>query len=290
MSKEITFKELFISVFIFFRKNFKILLIAVVIGVTLGIVKHFLGEPVYKSNMTVFAHIEDERDYENIQKRFSFFYSGELIVNKINSFKSALESNNVEYLSKELNISKDSLKMLKNLEIEFLFPVEGTENEKEIREIDYFKITAEVINNDILPKLEKGLHNSIVNDPFIAQKVENTKKTTSDLIKEIDKEILKLEEAQKLQLKQGKNTNFFITNKSLYSEKIDLIAKKMKFNKKLNQYNPFQIVTNFVPSNKNKNSLIKNAVILGFVFFIIALIGIVIRDLWILAREYEQNN
>ncbi len=278
MSKEISFEQLFTSILRFVKKNFFIMLIAVLVGVGLGFVKSFTTPPLYETGMTVFSRLENEYTFENEKTRFSSFYSGEIVANKIKTLQTALDNSNYEYISKELGMSVDSVKLLKEIEVEFLYPIEGTRSEKYVKEIDYFNVNVKFSDNSILPKLEKGFKKMVENDKFIKTKLEEIKSMTRKMIADIDNEILEIDKA-KNDLKGNKNTLYFGNEKSLYAEKIDLIAKRMEFQKKLNQYTAFSVMTGFVPSYSNKNGYFINSIVFGLLAFVFSIFYLIVRDL-----------
>ena len=111
------------------------------------------------------------------------------------------------------------------------------------------------------------------------------------MIDEIDAEIEKIDkELERMAENQTKSSGIYmvLTNNSLHSEKVGLLAKKLKLEKVLAEYTPFKVVTSFVPSYKNENGLLKSPAIFGFVALVLAFVFIIIRDLWILANEREK--
>jgi hypothetical protein len=287
MSKEITFKELLIRVYLFFRVNYKVLSAFFLAGLLIGLVRYFLADPVYESKLTAIAKVDRDIDYQTEREDRPGYYSSELAANKIRSYAVSLDKGNYKYLSEELGISKDSLLLLTSIEVSFLYPVAGTPMEKNMRANDYLEVTVEVNDNSILPKLEEGLKKGIRNDFFLAEKTNIMKEATRKIIAGIDREVENIERRQKEMSEKMPQTIVITAEKSLHSEKIDLLVQKAKYEKFLYEYTPFTVLTGFTPSNQNKNGLIKNVIVFVFLFLVMGFLYVFLRDIALAAKKRE---
>ena len=288
MSKEITFQDLFVRIYLFFKANYKVLSAFFLAGLLIGLVRYFLADPVYESKLTAIAKVDRDIDYQTEREDRPGYYSSELAANKIRSYATALEKGNYKYLSEELGIPKDSLELLTSIEVNFMYPIAGTPMEKNVRANDYLEVTVEVNDNSILPQLEQGLTKGIRKDVFLAEKTQIMKKATRKIIAGIEHEVENIEIRQKEMSEKMPQTIVITAEKSLHSEKIDLLVQKAKYEKFLYEFTAFTVLTGFTPSHQNKNGLIKNVVIFVFLFLIVGFAYIFLRDISVLAKKREQ--
>ncbi|MEA2041943.1 MAG: hypothetical protein U9N85_05260 [Bacteroidota bacterium] len=281
MNKEIDIQDLIINLFSFFKKNFWILLLFGSLGLAAGFLKYYFQPPIFESEMTVISKTEMDRNLQSLRKNRKHFYSCELAVNKINFLKKILEKGNKEQLAQILNIDFETAEKIETIDSEYLYPIEGTDYSEDKEATDYFKIKVSVTDKDILPILQKAFKTFIETDPFIAKKIQTQKTHIQNILAEIAVEIKELDDAQNIilsQIKSGKLVSVYMGENSLYTEKAELLVMSADIKNTLEKFTAYTALTDFIKSEQNKNGLLKNLIIFGFVSLVLGLIFIFFRD------------
>ena len=262
-SNEIDLLELLAKIYFLFKRNKYIILIFAVIGIIIGILKSSKTEVYFQTEMIVKTAIEPNAVYNQLQT--------------LSDFSS---SNNSALLAEELNIAKEDARQIKHIEIEKIEEIE------EIEENENFllKITLEVHNTKIIPRIRKGLINFTQSNDFLNQQLKNKQKHFEQYLNEISEALKIIQSKEQQKINSDKFNESIIGDESYASQIIQLMDKKEKIEKKLSQNKPLNIIKDFhIPENKKRDTTTKVA--LYFAIGIFA--GIVIVICLALIKKFE---
>lgn len=172
-SDEIDLVELLVKVVLLIKRNLVQIIVFFVVGTGLGYAYASLAPKVYQSKMLVSSEILTES------------YSEKLFEN----IESLIKEKNYMELSSKIGISPEECESLSKLKIESaLKDKPQKEDEKK-----FFLITAELTDQSILPKLEKGLLQYFQQNDYVKLRVDAKRKMHKEVIAKIDEEIKSLE-------------------------------------------------------------------------------------------------
>jgi uncharacterized protein involved in exopolysaccharide biosynthesis len=276
-SDEIDLMELFLKLIRVAKKNFTLIVSFFVVGTLLGSVYGMFGTKVYESKMMVTSDILTES------------YSEKLAEN----LKALINDGNLALLSSRLNLTTEDAKSVGSIKIESaLKDKPSKEDEKK-----WFIVTVQILNQEILPSLEKGIVNYIENNEYVKIRVEQKRNLNKELIKKTDEEIQSLESFKK-KIYEG---NFFENNKGnvmfdptvVNIRIIELNKDKLKYQNDLQIVNSVQIVEGFTkflkPIKPNKAISLAAGSTLGLFFVAILIAFKSIRKVVRMAEEAEKN-
>ncbi|HAF28008.1 MAG TPA: hypothetical protein DCG75_03075 [Bacteroidales bacterium] len=257
---EIDLIELFLNIYIFFKKNFWFLFISVIIGAGLGYSTKFLTKKHYESSMLI----------------NSYTVSGNLLMEYINNIQSILEDGNLKYLSERMEMDTIQLASLKEITIEDVY------DEKEKKSKGYLSVSVNVLDNNILSVLDDGILKYIEKEPFVQSEIEIFTENNLNIISKIDEEIEKIEELQQLSLSQDQNkgdVNIYNSQKSFQNELLDLLKEKQNREKYLKFAIPYRVIQDFTIYQKPKTKTKTYTLISGFLFGFIAFSFLIIKNI-----------
>jgi hypothetical protein len=254
---EIDLIELFLNMYIFFKKNFWILFISGLIGGGLGYSTKFYGKKHYESSMLI----------------NSYTVSADLLIEYINNIQTIIEDENIDLLSNKMEIDSLSLSNLSKISVEDVY------DEKKEQSKGYLSVMVEVENNQLLNTLSTGILNFIEKETFIKTEIDLFTKNNQNLISKIDEEIIKLEILQENNLKQSQNkgdVNIYNSQKSFQNELIALIKEKQGIEKRLQFKTPFRVIRDFTiyqkPVKKTVTYTLSGGLLFGFIVLLILII------------------
>ena len=266
-SNEIDLLELLAKIYFLFKRNKYIILTFAVIGLTLGILKSSKTEAYYQTEMITKTSVEPDAVYNRLQT--------------LSDFRS---NNNVALLAEELNIAKEDATQIKRIEVEKVEEREEKE-EKEERENFLLRITLEVHNNKIIPKISKGLINYTQSNDFLNQQLKNKQKHFELYLNKISEALKIIQRKEKQKINSEKYSESILLGEESYaSQIIQLMDKKEKIEKSLSQNKPLNIIKDFhIPENKQRDTTIK----IPLYFAIGLFAGIVIVICLSLIKKFE---
>jgi hypothetical protein len=265
---EIDLIELFLNMYIFFKKNFWILFIAGVIGGGLGYSTKFFGKSHYESSMLI----------------NSYTISENLLMEYINNIQNIIDDENSKYLSEKMEIDSTNLKNLKKISVKDVY------DEKAKKSKGYLSVTVTVDDNQLLNILSSGILNYIEKEPFVQSEIQISTENNQDLISKIDKEIEKLEVLQENSLNSYQNkadVNIYNSQKSFQNELLALIKEKQGLEKRLKFKTPFRVIQDFTIYQKPIKKTITYTFSGGLLFAFIALFYLIFRQINIKIKETE---
>lgn len=277
-SDEIDLMELFLKLVRMIKKNFTMIVSFFVVGTLLGSVYGMFGTKVYESKMMVTSDILTDAYNDKLGENLN----------------DLLKEKNLELIANKLSLSKEESENLVSIKIESAQKEKPSQKEDEKR---WFLITAKVLNQEVLDKLEKGIATYLENNEFVKIRIEQKKNFNRELIKKIEKEILTLENF-KNKVYEG---NFFENNKGnvmfdptvVNVRIIELNKEKLKYENDLQIVNSVQIVEGFTKFNKpvspNKAISLAAGATLGLFFVGILIAFKSIRKVVRMAEEAEKK-
>lgn len=257
---EIDLIELFLNIYIFFKKNFWILLIAGVIGGGLGYSTKFFGKKHFESSMLI----------------ESYPISNNLLMEYINSIQLIIKDGNRHYLSERMEIDTTNIIDLKKISVEDVY------DEKAKKSKGYLSIAVTVDDNKLLNNLSSGILNYIEKEPFVQSEIQIFTENNQNLISKIDIEIEKLEVLQRNNLNQQKSkgdVSIYNSQNSYQNELLALLKEKQRLEKQLKFSTPFRIIQDFTIYQKPIRKTATYTFTGGLLFGFIAMFILVIRNI-----------
>jgi hypothetical protein len=260
--EEIDIQELVVRAIRYLKKNFYFIAVSTVIGILLSYFA-FVGLPkIYESKMIVASDMLTEA------------YGKEMT----EGLKSLIRENNVKILASRLNLSPIEAGNIKSIDIEALEPTRP--NKKDT----IFIVTADILDKEIIPKLQNGIVQFLRNNEFAKVLVRQRKEMYQALIDKMSLEINSLDSLKK-RLVQGstiysKNSNMILVDPSNISEKIiELTKEQIECKNNLELAESIQLIEGFTVFEKPAEPKLSILMIIGTLggFFISILILALIR-------------
>jgi len=218
---------------LFFRKYYKLFIIATVIGLGLGYLTWLRLPTVYKSRLVIHSYTLSNLDYIQV----------------VSNWNSMLKGGEKNLLASSLGISRQSVgkvKELKAVEIQKVF----TANNPNGFYIDVF-----VTDNAVLDELQKGILTGFENVDFIKKQLVIKKENLHTLIAEVTAEIAKLDSTRStvtamLGNGNGHSSNLIVDISGLNRQRIDLNEKLLYLQQDLKLASAVQVIQGFSKFNK----------------------------------------
>ncbi len=258
---EIDLIELFLNIYIFFKKNFWLFFIAVIIGGGLGYSTKFFAKKHYESAMLINSYTVSEN----------------LLIKYFNIIQSLIEDNNLSYLSERMGIDTLNLESLKEIKAEMAY-----DEKDERKSLGYLTVSVNVLDNEILLLLNNGLLKYLEKEPYIQNEIETYKENNLQLIEKINEEIKKIEILQETNLKQSEkkgDVNIYNSQKSFQNELLDLLKEKQNREKALKFATPYRVIQDFTVYNKPVIKAKTFSLVGAFGCFFIVLCFLIIKNL-----------
>lgn len=266
---EIDLIEVFLNMYIFFKKHFWFFTIAVLIGAVLGYSTKFFGKEHYESSSLINSYTVSEN----------------ILIQQIDNIQSIIEDNNISYLSERMEIDSTYLASVNSLEAEIVY-----DEKDDKKSLGFLKVTANVDNNEIFNHLNQGITSYLEKEPFIQNEISLFIENNKNLIEEIDKQIAKIEALQEklIHTAQSKgDVNIYNDQNSFQNELLGLIKEKQSREKLLQFAAPFRIIQDFTIYQKPIRKTKTYTLISAFAFFMLALFYLIIRNLNKTIKEKE---
>lgn len=219
--------ELFFKGVEIIRGNFWLIVTFFVAGTLLGLSYYYSSTKVYETRMVVSSSILT-RSY------------AEALIDKLNRHRREL---NIKAIMQSLNVSEPTAKNIMRLDTEVVSQIDET------KEPERFIITAEVLDQDILPDLQKGLVHHLANNEFVKVRVEQNKKYLNQMIAKFDEEIKDMEvwkekiiSGEFFQRTQG---NVMFDPTTVNSKILELTKERINLQNNLELANSVQVIEGF---------------------------------------------
>lgn len=266
---EIDLIEVFLNIYIFFKKHFWFFTIAVVIGAILGYSTKFFSKEHFESSTLI----------------NSYTVSDNILIKHIDNIQSIIGDNNISYLSERMEIDSTNLRSVNSLTAEIVY-----DEKDDKKSLGFVKVTVNVDNNEILKHLNQGITNYLEKEPFIQNEISLFIENNKNLIEEIDKQIAKIEALQEklIHTAQSKgDVNIYNDQNSFQDELLGLIKEKQNREKFLQFATPYRIIQDFIIYQKPIRKTKTYTVVGAFAFFMLALFYLIIRNINNTLKEKE---
>ena len=253
-SDEIDIINILTSIYVAVKKNLKLIIIIVVMGIILGVLYYMNKKPIYKSYMVASSKV----------------LKVEHIKLLIENLQLHLKNSDWDLLEKLLNLKKVHIQEIAGIEI-----IENRIDEKK-NENNVFYLEMNLKSNAKIETYQAGIIHYIENNTYVKKRIELEKKKHENLLEDIKVEEEKLDSIRKrindkfLAINQTDNyqaNNIFIQDLAeLNLQKLMLRERKYNTEKLLALVENLQVIQNFQPYN-NPSSI-------GFLGVLIFSIGI----------------
>ena len=226
---EIDLSELFLKAIITVKANFLLILLFFFIGLAVGLAYYLSSRKVFENKMIISSAILTES------------YGRTLIENTNRYIR---EGNNAA-LASQLYITEVEAREINSLKIETLTKSESEDQ----KESERLLITAEVFDQNVLPKLQHGIVAYFENNEFAKVRVEQNKSYFKEMLARTENEIKDLEQF-KFRIFNG---DFFQSSKGnvmfdptiVNSKILELTEKKIGYQNALRLANSVQVIDGF---------------------------------------------
>lgn len=246
---------------LFLRKYRIIFIIAIVVGVALGCLNYFTSTKMYKSRLILHSSF-----LTNLEEIEIIDYWDEL-----------LKRNEYGTLSQTLKCSETMLHKLASIEGSEILKNYSASNP------NGFYIDVKILDNAILPELQKTIVDGLNNTEYVKQKIFAKKENLKELINRTSLESRKLDSIktniENIIGTKGSNPSLLMLNVTeINKERIDLNEKLLNYQEELTFNSGVQILQSFVPLNTPVSTSLKVMIVLGLLLclaiaFILALLN-----------------
>lgn len=276
-TNELDISVFFSSLYSFFYKNAKLLVLAIVLGGVLGFVYDKTSKPYYTSvayATSALSYFETEEvDY----KSKKILLDQQAMVDIINDISRLVDEDEMDVVSLKLNIPLEVAKTIRFIEAEELFYVDG-ENIQQKR--DKFQIILESFDNNTIREIEQGLIFYINNNTYINKYYQLYLDQSNQLVERISKEIEDLKDARKQLGSKSSGDYSEIKLGSQYAQTenqiINLFIKQQQIAKYALLFKPIEFFEKFsVPEKPTDRTFIRIALMSAIFFMLGVLIALI---------------
>ena len=273
MNEELSLRQLFKELILFFI-NFKTVIVSItLIGLFVGFLYTNFEEKSYELSAIATSGISE---FERIPVDRGIYLNQRTAINLINQLNTDIYNNDLSLLAKKLNIEKDLLVDLKKIEAIEIMREEQLDKKRKIA-TQKFEIKIYTTSNKIITSIEDGLlyyfnNLTYVNDCYNLYKISIQKE-----INEINNEVQQLR-----QIRAVENLSFDNSSINLYSRKkpnessneiIDLIQLRTLKETNLALLKPLNFVQSFsLPQKETKRDIPLFLLIVTIISFIFSVI------------------
>jgi hypothetical protein len=247
-SDDIDLINLLERMILFLRRYRTVFIIAIIVGVLLGVLGYSLSPNLYKSR--IILHSTYLTNSEQIQV---VYYWNEL-----------LKRGEYKVLAQTFNCTETVLHNLASLKATEIQKVYTPENP------NGFYIDATVKNNSVLEELQKAIVYGLNNTEYVKQKLAVRKETLKQLINKVKIEIGKLDSIKTnieniISNKEKNSSSFILDVTGVNRQLIDMNEKLLSYQEELRFASGVQVLQGFVPLNTPVGISLKVMVVLGLI-------------------------
>lgn len=262
---EIDFSQLILSLVKVFGRNKILILTFIIVGPIAGTVYYYTTTKIYESSMMLRSDILNEA-YSN---------------NLIDNLKKLVDQRNEEVLSQKLNLSTAETIQIKDIKVK---NVESSSSDKITQNV-IFLISVKITDNDILPKLQKGIIKYLEDNEYVKKRVELKKERYANLIKKTRLDIQEMDSLKENFLsgtvfnqKSGSNVVFFDPTE-VYTKVMSLYKEEITYMQELELIDSIQVIEGFTNFNKPIAPRRLRSIAIGLVIgFIIAFLSVLLHE------------
>jgi LPS O-antigen subunit length determinant protein (WzzB/FepE family) len=257
-SGEIDLVELFLQGINVIRANFWVIVLFFCLGTALGVGYYYSSSKVYESTMVISSNILTRSYSENLVDRLT---------------RHRRESNFVAVMSL-LGVSETTAKSIADIDIKNISKAD------DLKDPGNFIITAYVLDQEVLPELQKGLIHYIENNEYVKIRVEQNRNYLKQTLAKIEQEIKDMEEfKQKIvsgaffQIAKG---NVMFDPTTVNSKILELTKERINLQNSIALSNSVQVIEGFSKFQRPTSPKLSVSMIAGSLvglFFVGALIA-----------------
>ena len=160
IADEVDLLELFLKGINIIRANFWLIVLFFCLGTALGVGYYYSSKKLYESTMVISSGILTRSYSENLFDR-------------LNRHRREM---NLTAVTSLLGVSEKTAKSIADIDIE------NVSKTDDLKETDRFIITAYVLDQEILPELQKGLIHYLENNEFVKIRVEQNRNYLKQMV------------------------------------------------------------------------------------------------------------
>ncbi|HYI78967.1 MAG TPA: Wzz/FepE/Etk N-terminal domain-containing protein [Chryseolinea sp.] len=257
-SGEIDLVELFLKGINIIRANFWLIVLFFCLGTALGVGYYYSSNKVYESTMVISSGILTRSYSENLVERLT----------------THRREGNYAAVMSLLGVSETTAKSIADIDIKNISAADN------VKDPDKFIITAYVLDQEVLPELQKGLIHYIENNEYVKIRVEQNRNYLKQTLAKIEQEIKDMEEFKQKIVSgaffQAAKGNVMFDPTSVNSKILELTKEKLNLQNSLALSNSVQVIEGFSKFQRPSSPKLSLSIIAGsFVglFFVGALIA-----------------
>lgn len=181
MNEELDLGKLFVKFINFNRRNKKLLIVFILIGVLAVILYQNFKKPYYETNaicMSGIAEYERQDQVEDLSQRTA--------IDLINHLQISIDNEDYSYISKALGIELNVASSIKKIEAEQLYQQDMDEK---FYALNKFEVRLVIFDNQLLSKISEGLIYYFENNDFVSNYYNRYLESNIKIIKDIENEI-----------------------------------------------------------------------------------------------------
>lgn len=276
-TNELDISIFFSSLYSFFYKNTKLLVLSIILGGILGLVYDKMSKPYYTSvayATSALSYFETEEvDY----KSKKILLDQQAMVDIINDISRLVNENEMDVVAIKLNVPLEVAQSIRFIEAEELFYVDG-ENIQQKR--DKFQIVLESFDNGAIRDIQNGLEYYINNNAYINKYYQLYLDQSNQLVDRISREIDDLKQAREQQGSKPSGDYSEIKLGSQYAQTenqiVNLFIKQQQITKYATLFKPIEFFEVFSVPEKPTNRLFIRMGIMSALFFMLGIfIGLI---------------
>lgn len=258
------------------KKNTKIILAFLILGLLCGVFNFFTKQPKYESTMVINSTILTKKNAANL----------------LESLQELIDDKNYKMLGSKLSIDSVVAKKISEIKIEGLENEPELDNEKQV----FLEVTVTVSNTDMLPQLQSGIVAFLENNRFVKQRVIINKKQYKALIDKTQQEInqvdsLKYEFNKGLLVETGSPNILLMEPVNIFTASLMLFEKKQTYIKQLELVNDIHILKEFTAFKHPTSPRLKINIVLGLVLgLILAMITVFFTELGVYLKRLDREH
>lgn len=210
------------------RNNFKVLLLAFLLGTLAGTVFYMTFPKRYSSRLIIQSDILTEAFASSL----------------FDDLDNLLQESNSQEASKKLGLTKDEASKIFSIEIE---SIKKERKEKSGELANAFTVKVQVFDNSILPKLQQGIISFLSNSEYVKIREEQRRSYYEGMIAKVDKELRSLDSMKQILFSRSTKTFgvMLIDPANIHRMALALNKEKFGFQNKLGLVNSVQVVNGF---------------------------------------------
>lgn len=259
---EIDLGELILNVSNIIKKNAKLILVLIIIGLVIGLAFYFISGRTYRSSMVLSSGMLTGANGSSL----------------INTLDRLIVEKNYDLLSQKLALSEEQVKLLGNIEVSSI----SAEDDESITE-NIFRINVEVSNNDVLDSLEYGIIHYLENNTYVKRRIGIKRENLEALIGKISHEMQEIdslkEDVTENIIANAEGMSFVMVDPvNIYREGIALFQQELDLQRELALVDNIQVIESFTRFESPVSPRVRHILMGPLVGFILSIILIFLKE------------